>query len=210
MRALVLVHGLGVTGRYFGPLLAELRDLECVVPDLRASETVAGQAEALREVLRGPAPLLGNSLGCQVIAELAMRAPELVERAVFVGPTVDRRRRSAPAQAAALLLDGIRERPSLTATVVRDYLATGPLRVWRTARSALADEPERKLPAFRAPLLVVRGERDPLCSAAWGEELARLAPRGRLETVAGGAHAVHHSHPRELATLVRRFLEEPA
>ena len=76
--------------------------------------------------------------------------------------------------------------------------------------AAVDDELERKLPAFRAPLLVVRGGHDPLCPPSWAEEVARRAPRGRLAIIPDGAHAVHHSHPAELATLVRAFLEEPA
>lgn len=210
MRRLILVHGLGITGRYFEPLVGRLGDLECVVPDLRRHETLEAQAAALRELLEEPAALLGNSMGCQVIAELALREPGLVERAVFVGPTVDRRRRSALAQVWSLLVDAARERPSLVALAVRDYLATGPSRLWRTARSALADAIEGKLPAFGAPLLVVSGEHDPLCPEEWSSEVAQLAPRGRLVVVAGAAHAVHYSHPEELARLVRVFLEEPA
>ena len=208
MRRLVLVHRLGVSGRYFDPLVRELVDFDCVVPDLRRHTTIEAQAEALAGFLGGRSAVLGNSLGCQVIADLGVQAPELVERAIFVGPTVDRRHRSAWSQALALLRDSVRERPSLIPIVVSDYLRSGPLRMARTARSALADALERKLPAFSAPLLVVRGERDPLCPPGWGEEVARLAG-GRLVTVPGAGHAVHHSHPEQLAALVRRFAEEP-
>jgi len=207
MARLVLVPGLGVSGRYFDPLVRELSEFETVRPDLRRFVTVEEQARALGEVIDG-APVLGNSLGCQVIAELASREPGVVGQAVFVGPTVDRRNRSWLEQVRRLLLDSTRERPSLTAIVVRDYLAN-PLRVARTARSALNDALERKVSALEEPLLVVRGACDPLCPQDWAEELARQAPQGRFEVVAGAAHAVHDSHPRELAALVRSFLQEP-
>ena len=210
MRRLVLVHGLGVSGRYFDPLVRELPDFECVVPDLRRHTTLEGQAEALREVVGEGAPLVGNSMGCQAITELAVRSPGLLERAIFVGPTVDRRSRSYVEQAARLLVDAVREPPSLATIVVRDYISTGPLRVARAARSAVGDALEREVPRIACPLLVVRGERDPLCPQDWAEELARVASRGRLAVVRGAAHAAHYSHPRELAALVRGFLEEPA
>lgn len=210
MRRLVLVHGLGVSGRYFGPLVRELVDLDCVVPDLRRHTTLEGQAEALRSVVGERAALLGNSMGCQVIAALANRAPELVERAIFVGPTVDRRKRSYAEQVASLLRDAFREPRSLLPIVVRDYLSTGPLRVARMARSAVRDAPEGAVAGITSPLLVVRGERDPLCPQEWADELVRLAPHGRQEVIPGAAHAAHYSHPRELAALVRAFLEEPA
>ena len=210
MRRLVLVHGLGVSGRYFDPLVRELGELECVVPDLRRHTTLEAQADALRGFVGDGTPLVGNSMGCQAIAELAVRSPGLVEQAIFVGPTVDRRRRSYHQQAARLLLDAVREPLSLTSIVVRDYVSTGPLQLARAARSAVSDAPEREVSRMACPLLIVRGERDPLCPQDWAEELARLAPRGRLAVVRGAAHAAHYTHPSELAALVRGFLQEPA
>jgi pimeloyl-ACP methyl ester carboxylesterase len=205
---LILVHGLGVSPRYFAPLLEELPEAEA--PDLRRATTLPALAELLgAAVEEQPAAFLGNSFGCQVIAELAVRRPELVERAVFVGPTVDRRRRSWVSQAARLALDAVREPPGLVAVAVRDYFSTGPIRTLRMAREALRDPLELKLPALHAPLLVVRGGRDPLCPQDWAEEVAWLAPRGRLAIIAGAAHAPHYSHPAELAAIARAFLEEP-
>jgi pimeloyl-ACP methyl ester carboxylesterase len=209
MQRLVLVHGLGVSGRYFEALVRELPDFETVRPDLRRFATVEEQAEALRRVVGDGAPLIGNSFGCQVIAELAEREPRVVGRTIFIGPTVDRRHRSLLEQAGRILLDMTRERASLSALIVRDYLAANPLRVAKTARSALGDALERKVPALTGPLLVVRGARDPLCPQDWAEEVARRAPRGRLHVVPGAAHAVHDSHPAQLGALVRDFLEEP-
>jgi 2-hydroxy-6-oxonona-2,4-dienedioate hydrolase len=205
---LILVHGLGVSPRYFAPLLEEVPTAEA--PDLRPAVELSALAERLAAVVgERPAALLGNSFGCQVIAELAVRRPELVARVVFVGPTVDRRRRSWVSQAARLALDAIREPPRLVALAVRDYLSTGPLRTLRMAREALRDPLELKLPALRAPLIVVRGARDPLCPQDWAEEVVRVAPCGRLVVVPGAAHAVHYSHSRELAGIVRAFREEP-
>jgi 2-hydroxy-6-oxonona-2,4-dienedioate hydrolase len=203
---LILVHGLGVSPRYFEPLQAELPDAEA--PDFRPLTTLPTLADALaRTIGDRRAALLGNSFGCQVIAELAVRRPELVERAVFVGPTVDRRRRSWRSQVARLALDATREPPGLVALAIRDYVETGPIRTFRMAREALDDPLERKLPDFPAPLLVVRGERDPLCPEDWAAEVARLAG-GRLAVIREAAHAAHYSHPRELAAVVSAFLEE--
>ena len=209
MKRVALVHGLGVSPRYFEPLLAELPAAEA--PDLRAAATLPALAERLEAALGSqPASLLGNSFGCQVIVELAARRPELVQRAIFVGPTVDRRRRSWLQQAARLALDATREPPKLVVLAVRDYFETGPIRTLRMARDALGDAPELDLPAVQAPLLVVRGARDPLCPHAWADEVARCAPQGRLVELPGAAHAAHYSHARELAVLVRSFLEEAA
>jgi 2-hydroxy-6-oxonona-2,4-dienedioate hydrolase len=207
MDRLILVHGLGVSPRYFAPLVQELPEAEA--PDLRPAATLPVLAERLMAVVGDqPAALLGNSFGCQVIAELAVRRPEVVTSVVFVGPTVDARRRSWRSQVVRLALDAVREPAGMVAIAVRDYLSTRPLRTLRMAREALRDPLEAKLPAIGVPLLVVRGERDPLCPQDWAEEVARLAPLGRLVVVPGAAHAAHYSHARELARIVGAFLEE--
>lgn len=202
---IVLVPGLGVGQRYFDPLARELGGFELVRPDLRRLPSVQAQAASLRPLVRGSL-LLGNSMGCQVIAELG---PE-VERAVFVGPTVDRRSRSWVNQGARLALDMVREPPRLVGIVALDYLRANPLRFAAQARSALRDAIEREIPRLGGPLLVIRGARDPLCPQGWAEEIVRLAPDARLEVVPGAAHAAHWSHPRELAALLRAFVEESA
>ena len=46
-------------------------------------------ANGLRDAI-----LIGNSLGCQMIAALALRHPELVARAALIGSTVDPAARS--------------------------------------------------------------------------------------------------------------------
>jgi len=39
----------------------------------------------------GRVTFVANSFGCQVVADLAARHPERVDRLVFIGPTVDQR-----------------------------------------------------------------------------------------------------------------------
>ena len=210
MRRLVLVHGLGVSPRYFTPLREELsRDYDVAAPDLRGGGGFDGMVRALAEVVAPGEWLLGNSMGCQLIAELAVREPAAVGGAIFVGPTVDRRARTWLEQGRRLLIDALREPPSLLRIIVSDYVRTGPLRTARMARDALRDPVELKVDRLEPPLLIVRGERDPLCPQRWAAELATRAPLGRLQIVAGAAHAAHYSHPRELGALVRAFVQEP-
>ena len=210
MARLVLVHGLGVSPRYFEPLVGALGDIETFAPDLRRFATRTRQAEALREHLAAGSAVLAQSYGCQIVAELAAREPTLLGRVIFVSPTVDAEHRSFVQQSGRLLATATREPGSLVGLTIRDAVSTGPIRLARMAWSAVRDPVERKVPSIEAPLLVVRGARDLLCTQWWADEIVRLAPRGRLEVVSGAAHAVHYSHPAELATLVRAFLEEPA
>ena len=126
---------------------------------------------------------------------------------MLVGPTVDPDARGLLRNAFRLSLDAWFEPPRLTGIVLLDYLRLGPRRLLRQARFALDDEIEERLPAIDVPALVVRGAHDPLCPAAWCQEAAALL-RTRLITVAGGGHAVHYSHPREVAAEISRLLAE--
>jgi 2-hydroxy-6-oxonona-2,4-dienedioate hydrolase len=216
----VLVHGLVVSGRYMVPLLEELARSHAVyAPDLPGfglSEgpagplDVAGLADALAAWMRaaglGGAALIGNSMGCQVIAELVLRHPDLVEKVVLQGPTMDPRARSAPRQMWRLLVDTKREPPSLVAIEAFDLLRAGVVRSWRTFRHALDDPIEERLPRLRVPALVVHGSRDRISPRHWAEEVARLLPDGRLVFLPGTPHAANYSAPARFAHEVRSFL----
>jgi 2-hydroxy-6-oxonona-2,4-dienedioate hydrolase len=154
------------------------------------------------------AALVGNSMGCQIIADLAVRRPELVERVVLQGPTMDLYGRSISRQVARFLLDVPREPPSLLGIELRDYLAAGTRRGWCTLRYALEDRIEENLPRLLAPVLVVRGSRDPICSQRWAEEIVQILPDGRLVILPGASHAANFGAPAELGGVIRGFLEE--
>jgi pimeloyl-ACP methyl ester carboxylesterase len=99
----VLVHGLVVSSRYMGPTFKRLAAYHRVyAPDLPGfSESekpprvldVAGLSDSLaawmREIGLERAALVGNCFGYPIIADLVVRHPERVERAVLQGPTMD-------------------------------------------------------------------------------------------------------------------------
>jgi pimeloyl-ACP methyl ester carboxylesterase len=148
------------------------------------------------------ATLLANSIGCQVVVELAIRRPELVGRIILVSPTVDRLARTIFRQFFRLLLDVPREPLMLLCIALFDYLRAGLGRAAQTFGYALQDRIEDKLPHVSQPTLVVRGERDPLVSQAWVEEVNRLLPESRLIVVPGAAHGVNYNSPEQLARIV--------
>jgi pimeloyl-ACP methyl ester carboxylesterase len=219
---IVCVHGIGVSSRYFVPLARELaHDHRVLVPDLPGygrtpkpprALGISELADALREFLDGEGldrvPLVANSMGCQIVVDLTVRTPDRVASLVLVGPTVDPYWRSVRQQVPRFALDCIREPPSLLAIIALDYAIFGPRRFVATARSALRDRPEDKLPHVRAPTLVVRGERDGFVSQRWCDDAARLLPHGRLAVVPGVAHAAHYAAPGRVAALVREELEQ--
>jgi pimeloyl-ACP methyl ester carboxylesterase len=213
----VLLHGLGVTGAYFEPLARELRrrghDVD--VPNLPGWGLGAKPERALDLVELGdalepllPAPIVANSMGCQVAVELALRRPELVPSLVLIGPTIDPHLRPLARLLAAFAFDCVREPPSLWWIVARDYVAMGPRRFVQTARFAYAHRIEERLPQVQQPTLVVRGGRDGFVSQPWSEEAAALLPRGRLVTVAAEPHAVHYTAPVVVAQEVEQHLHE--
>lgn len=217
---LIFVHGLGVSSRYLLPTAKLLAPSFTVyAPDLPGT----GRSEKPRRALDVPqlarallgwldamqldrASFLGNSLGCQVLIELAVIAPERVDRLVLTGPTVDPRWRTLAKQIPRWLLEATREPLALLPVLVRDYLIFGPLRFLRSGRFALEDRVEDKLSHVRAPSLVVRGARDAFVSAEWLEQIVSRMPNARAATIAGAAHAVTYSQPAALARLVLGFL----
>ena len=152
-------------------------------------------AELLRLETAEPTAVVANSLGCQFALALGQRRPELVGPLVLIGPTVDPRYRSWLRHAWRIGVDTLREPVSLWPILLGDYARMGVPRVVATARAALDDRPETRLPALESPLLVLRGEHDGITTSDWGRRLASLAPRGRFEEVPRSAHAAHFSDP---------------
>jgi pimeloyl-ACP methyl ester carboxylesterase len=155
----------------------------------------------------GKAVLVCNSMGCQVAVELAVRRPEMVEKLVLSGPTMDPAAGSAFVQIVRLLRDSMREKPSLWFVAGVDYVRAWPLRVLESLKLAIADHVERKLPLVGAPTLVVRGAEDPIASRRWVEEMVRLLPDGRMAEIEGTGHAVNYSAPEEFVGLIDGFVE---
>jgi 2-hydroxy-6-oxonona-2,4-dienedioate hydrolase len=153
------------------------------------------------------AVLVANSIGCQIIVDLALRRPEMVERLVLVSPTVDREARTAFRSFLRLLLDVPRERMSLAFIALLDYLRAGFGRTAMTFGYAIQDKLEERLPHVRQPTLVVRGQHDPVVPLRWAEEVSGHLPAGRLVVIEGASHAVNHHSPEQLAQAVLDFLK---
>ena len=222
----VLVHGLAVSSLYMIPTARRLATTFAVhAPDMPgygdsppvpalarrgAATTVEAMAEWLARFIEeaglAPAALLANSMGCQVAVRLAATRPELVDRLVLQGPTMDAYARSAPRIMGRFALASLREPPTLHPIVIRDYLRCGPSCMWRAFMSGLDEPLEEDLPRVQAPALVLHGARDPICSPAWTREVARLLPRGQHVLLPDAAHAAIFHAAREVADVVRAFL----
>lgn len=215
-RPLVLVHGVGTTTRYFRPLLTQLDDhvpaaavdLPGIGPSSPAPlpNNLTDQAHLLAAWLhatrRRPAALVGNSMGAQTVVEFALHYPELTPQLVLIGPTMDPRASGPLRQIGRLLRDATVERPSLIWLTLTDTFLTRRRAVLRYFRAALEHPMEERITDVQVPVLVIRGDRDPIVPLRWARQLAELARRGELVEVAGGAHACHHGRPQAVADLL--------
>lgn len=224
-KVIIFVHGLTVSHRYMCPVACELVDsYRIYIPDLpgfgkstkpRRALDLDEQASTLvawMDVIGvKQAAFVGNSLGCQILARLALRYPERVTHLVLTGPTMDIRARTAHQMITRFLTNIPGEPASLYPIVIRDTFDLGARRLVQTLRYGLQDDISQHLPSITMPTLVVRGSRDTIAPQRWAEEVTNLLPCGRLVVIPDAAHDITYNSPRQLARCIRTFLEgEPA
>lgn len=215
-RQFVLVHGIGVSSRYYTRLARALAPSGGVhvvelpgfgraprpVEPLSIEEHAAVVNAYVREAGLDRPTIVGHSMGVQVVVESALQAPELFSGVVGIGGVVDPSLRTAHQQALRLAQDTLREPPLANWAVLVDYVRTGPRWYLQTLPIMLGYRIEEALPRLQVPLLLVRGARDPIATQAWAEQMRRLAPGSRLVTVDRAAHVAMYSRPEEVAEAV--------
>ncbi len=218
--AIVMVHGLVVSSRYMIPAAQQFAPYYRVyIPELpgfgksekpnhyqNLDEMADTLAAWMETVGLAQAILLGNSLGCQIIARFAVRHPQRIQSAILVGPTMDECARTAHQEIGRWLANAVHEPFSLYPIVLRDFLDIGFCRFVATFRYGLQDNIEVFLPQIRVPTLVVRGSRDTVVPQDWAEQVTRLLPQGKLVVIQKAAHDVNYNAPVELVKAVRAFL----
>lgn len=217
--AFVMVHGVGMSHRSLRPLAAALaaqHEVHLVdlpgfggLPRPRTDLDIAAMADVLFAALAGAgveaAVLVGHSMGVQWVLETARRHPDTVAAVALIGPVVDARRRTLRHQAAALAVDTVRESMRVNVRVVIDYVRCGPRWFFRQVRHMLRYDTQSVLADLDRPVLVVRGERDPIARADWAEALAAEAGDGLVVTIGGQAHHAQFTAPRAVADDLHRF-----
>jgi 2-hydroxy-6-oxonona-2,4-dienedioate hydrolase len=216
---IVVVHGMVVAARSFDPTASHLaRQAQVLGPDLPGygrsdadgtEPMVPDLADALaawcdaRPLTR--ARWVANSFGCQVLVELALARPDLVESMVLVSPTLDPRARHLGELLARWQREQSTQSWTLRRRMVHDWWVAGPARGLATVRAALADRIEDKLPAVAAPALVVHGTRDPISPRHWCEQVADELPDGRLAVLPGVPHNAGHDGALPLSRVSAAF-----
>ena len=208
-RVVVLVHGVGSSSRAYARLAARLAahgEVHAVdlpgfgaSPHLRRDVTIPEHAAAvaryIREYVTGAgrqAPVVvGHSMGAQVVGQLLADHPDAASAAVLVGPTAEPGTRTIPRQAVRLAMDAVGEPPRTLGVLFVDALVRCSLPYYLGQLHHVVDyRLEDVLSRSTVPVVVVRGERDPVAPQGWVQTLADAAPFGEWRTVRGRHHAM--------------------
>jgi pimeloyl-ACP methyl ester carboxylesterase len=208
----VLIHGLVISSLYMIPLA------ECIAAEheVHALDLPGfGRSEAPDDVLTirelGEAVLawisamqidrchlVGNSLGCEVAAYVAINAPDRVATLTMVGATVDPQAYAVVTQTVRLLRDALHEPIRLWINWTFDFFRAGPRRAFGMTREMFRDHIEHQLPRVTRPTLVIRGGTDPTVPQSAAVMLTALLPRGELLVIENEPHCVHYTNPRRV------------
>lgn len=217
--AMVHVHGFGISGTYLEPTAALLAPhYRTFVPDLpgmgrsirpEGGLDLPGLATALMsycDAVGVERPILvGNSLGCPIIIEVATAFPNRIQRAVMVSPAGGPNNQPLGRALGQMARDGLREPPSMLPIAARDYLRFGALRSLSLFRAMTRYPTLERLPHLVVPTLVIAGVRDPLVRIA---NAPRLAVVPHIDVVSvPGAHALNYSDPQLIAELIRAHID---
>lgn len=211
-RPVVLVHGIGVSARYFEPLARELARNTSVYavelpgfgssPGPRRALSVPELGEIVLTVLQrldlGDVVLVGHSMGCQVATEAALRDPKRISRLVLLGPTTNDHERSIRKQALRLAQDTLRESPVVNFVVFTDYLRS-IVPYLRTLPAMVNHRLEDAITDVTCPVVLMRGAQDPIVPADWLRRLALANRHAAIVEVEGAPHVLMYHHAAETA-----------
>ncbi|WP_449281293.1 alpha/beta fold hydrolase [Leucobacter sp.] len=234
-RPVLLLHGGGVAGWMWNPLIEHLGDeLRLLVPDLPGHDRSADEgyrshdrtASELAALLAGtgsaPAAVVGFSLGAQLAVLLAARHPELVERVAVISA------QAAPTPAPRLTLAllgataGLARRDwfarlqakelFIPPGLLEDYLRTSAGISRSTLLAAVGENIRFTVPAgwsgFPGSALILAGSRERRLMRASAETLHRALPGSAREIVDGAGHGIPLQRPEWLAQRLRRWSGE--
>lgn len=228
---IVFLHGLvGLNDHWEGVVSRVCNRARCVMlemPLLRLSGeecSIEGvsriTAKYLREQIKEPAILMGNSFGGHVAMRIACEEPELVKGLILAG---------ASGLYERSLLANVQIRPSRAwlakkigelfydkrhvweSDIDRSYAELarreGARAMVRLSRSARADHLGERLHKVKAPTLLIWGRQDVVTPPETAEEFHRLIRGSTLEWIDRCGHAPMMEHPEVFSSTVARFYD---
>ncbi len=217
--AFVLIHGFGVSSRYFGPLARELSQHGRVLvldlpgfgktrnPDhaLQITDFAHVVNEIIRELSVITPVLIGHSMGTQVAVEALIRAPDLSHGAVLAAPVVNDRERRAGLLLWRFAQSAVKETPASAWASVRGFVNSGPRWLIRDFGPMLNYRIEDRLREIEAPLTVVGGTGDRIAPPDWCRRLAGTRDGIDVVVVEGAAHEMIHTKAAEVARVALKL-----
>ncbi len=216
----LLVHGIGMGKDAYVEFVDALgkRGI-CVAIDLpgfgdaprpRQSLSIVQLGQLLAEFLErgalGQVVAIGHSMGTQVVAELAVQRPDLIESLVLIAPTVNAAERTTLWQVRRMLQDlwGAAD-ARVIGRGLWLYARTGPTWFVRKFRAMMTHHVERIAPEITVPTLVLRGENDRVCPEDWSRSVAEMIPGATYREVPGRSHEAMISSAEPVADLIVDF-----
>lgn len=216
----VLIHGIGVSSEYFVPYAKKLASNFKVyaldlpgygkTPKPKQPLTIEELADVVISFMTDNkiqnSVIVGQSMGCQIVTHAAVKMPRLFSKVILLSPTVNKEERSVLKQGWRLCQDTFNEPVSANITVFRNYIRMGIRRYLITARYMVRDRIEKTLARVTVPVLVVRGEKDPIVPKNWADFLSRTTPNGSMVELASAPHLLQMESPKEAAHITKEFI----
>ena len=216
--AFVLIHGFGVSSRYFGPLAKELSKYgRVLVFDLPGFGKAGDEApdrdpritrfahvvnDAIRTLdVREPV-LVGHSMGTQIAVEALLRAPGLSCGAVLAAPVVNDRERNGWLLVWRFIQSAVKEPPSSAWDSIVGFAHTTPMWLLRNFLPMLRYRIEDHVRETITPVVVVGGELDRIAPPQWCRRLANEREGMDVFIVDDSAHEMIHTDAPAVAKVV--------
>ncbi|MDO5736161.1 MAG: alpha/beta hydrolase [Propionibacteriaceae bacterium] len=221
--AFVLIHGFGVSSRYFGPLATELskygRVLVLDLPgfgdthDPDKSPRITGFAHVVNATIREldvkDPVLVGHSMGTQVTVEALERAPGLALGAVLAAPVVNDRERGPWLLLWRFIQSAVKEPPSSAWDSIVGFTRTTPRWLLSNYFPMLRYRIGEHLKGSDVPVVVVGGSEDRIAPPDWCHRLAEVRDGIDVVIIDGEAHEMIHTAPVAVAHAAMRLAGHP-
>lgn len=152
-------------------------------------------------------PLLGHSLGGEVVFNLAAQYPKYTPAIIACAPTGIPENPSLFSQFVRLLLDGPRENPRFIWSAIKAYNRAGFWRIYWLATDQIRHQTGPILPQIKVPTLLLDGLADPIIRGWTVKAIKENINGAVIREVKGGTHGLIDSHPKAVARFVLDFLE---
>ncbi len=212
----VLIHGFGVSSRYFGPLAEELsrhgRVLVLDLPGFGKADDAPDRGpritrfadvvnDAIRKLDVYEPVLIGHSMGTQIAVEALVRAPGLSRGALLAAPVVNDRERRSWLLLWRFVQSAVKESPASAWDSIVGFVHTTPSWLLRNFTPMLRYRIEDRVQQTAAPMVVVGGAGDRIAPPEWCHRLAGARTGIDVVVVEGAAHEMIHTNAAEVARI---------